>query len=1146
MVKRLDYVKRVDDQDELSEEARLVSHRFLAIANQHTELKPLLQAFISEVQELSRCSAVGIRILDENGDIPYEARAGFSQEFYELESPLSIKSDECMCINVVKGSVDPDLSYFTKFGSFYTNSTTHLLATVSEEEKGKTRNACNVFGYESVLLIPIRDEDRILGLIHLADPKENMIPEVIVEVLEAVAAQLDISIRRLRSEEERHKEFQETNERQKEVLALLESAKAVLTYPDFEKAAEAIYYFCRNLIGATLGYVALKSSDGAQSKSIVLDVGQNSCTVDPGLPTPIRGLCAESYHSGKPLYDNDFAKSKWMGLLPKGHMTLDNILFAPLLFEGQAVGLLSVGNKPGGFSSSDVSVATAFAEIMAIALHQGQITESLKEREEQFRSVTETATEGIITADSRGRIAHWNRAAETIFGYSVEEAIGKPLTMLMPERLSQAHKSRFMQTGSTGKSSKIGKTIELTGLRNDRTEFPLELSLSTWHHKGRVFFTGTLRDITSRKRAEEKIMNLAKFPSENPSPVLRVSRDGAVLFANAASLPLLSDWPAELGELAPISWRRIVKKVLNSGRVEKNIVVELKERIFSFTATPIPDADYVNLYGLDVTEQKKAEQEKEKLFHDLGERVKELNCLYAIAKIAAVPDISLGELCQKTAEIIPPSWQYPEITCARIRIHDQTYETANFEKTKWVQAANIIEYGNTVGTVEVYYLEKRPLAHEGPFLKEERDLIGGIAERLGSVSERWEAYQLSEALNSINSAVNSTLDFDEIMRQVVVKAQKALGCETCGVLLKEDGEWVLRHCHGPTEAKIGSRFPENLALATTLAGQRKNSLLINDARNDESSDSEFMKKLGVRSCLAATLSSLGEVVGLLVCSNHSATYSFNEAQVDFAEKLAAFVSLAIENARLYEAQSKIAGNLQEAVLTMPQALTGIEFGHLYRSAKLDTAQVGGDFYDLFELEDHKIGFLIGDVSGKGIEAARLTSMIKNTIKAYSFQDGCPARVLSMTNQVLCKTFRPAEFATAFLGILDTSSGLLSYCCAGHPPPLLLKRENFHTSPLATGSPAVGVLPELVFCRGEATLEKDDILMAYTDGIIEARRGTEFFGEAKLINLIKDMKPKKASRLPQILFKKVSDFADGQLVDDIAMLAVSLKKNRKLL
>ena len=178
-----------------------VSHRFLEIANRHKEMTPLLNEFVVEVQKFTQCAAVGIRILDEEGNIPYQAYNGFSQRFYESESPLSIKSDQCMCINVVKGVTDPKVPFYTEGGSFYMNGTTRFLATVSEEEKGQTRNVCNQVGYESVALVPIRLGDRILGLIHVADPQETMVPLERVKVLEGAAIQLGVAIQRVRAEE---------------------------------------------------------------------------------------------------------------------------------------------------------------------------------------------------------------------------------------------------------------------------------------------------------------------------------------------------------------------------------------------------------------------------------------------------------------------------------------------------------------------------------------------------------------------------------------------------------------------------------------------------------------------------------------------------------------------------------------------------------------------------------------------------------------------------------------------------------------------------------------------------------------------------------------------------------------------------------
>ena len=178
--------------------------RFLEIANRHTQIDPLLNEFVAEVKSLTGCDSVGIRMLDDEGNLPYEASDGFSQKFYELESPLSTKKDQCMCINVVRGDTDDELPFYTAGGSFYTNGTTRLLATITEAEKGRTRNVCNEFGYESVALVPIRLDNCILGLIHVADRKENMVPLEMVEILEKAAMQAGTAVRRVRTEEQTH------------------------------------------------------------------------------------------------------------------------------------------------------------------------------------------------------------------------------------------------------------------------------------------------------------------------------------------------------------------------------------------------------------------------------------------------------------------------------------------------------------------------------------------------------------------------------------------------------------------------------------------------------------------------------------------------------------------------------------------------------------------------------------------------------------------------------------------------------------------------------------------------------------------------------------------------------------------------------
>lgn len=179
-----------------------MSLRLLQVANTHIEMSPWLRECVVEIKELTGCEAVGIRMLDEQGNIPYQAYEGFSWEFYERESPLSTKSDQCMCINVIKGTTDPALPFYTENGSFYMNGTSRFLATVSEEEKEQTRNVCHEFGYESVGLIPISGRQGILGLIHVADSRENMVPLYLVELMEGVAMQLAVTVGRIRAETE--------------------------------------------------------------------------------------------------------------------------------------------------------------------------------------------------------------------------------------------------------------------------------------------------------------------------------------------------------------------------------------------------------------------------------------------------------------------------------------------------------------------------------------------------------------------------------------------------------------------------------------------------------------------------------------------------------------------------------------------------------------------------------------------------------------------------------------------------------------------------------------------------------------------------------------------------------------------------------
>ena len=257
-----------------------------------------------------------------------------------------------------------------------------------------------------------------------------------------------------------------------ETNALLAASRALLEQREFAQSARSIFDICKQAIGATSGYVALLDRNCTENEVLFLDSGGLPCTVDPSLPMPIRGLRAEAYRTGKVAFDNNFSNSKWMAFLPDGHVRLENVMFAPLMVEGKAAGLLGLANKSGGFNDNDARSAAAFAEFASIGLINSLTLESLKHSEERFRTVVENANDAIVSVDSLGSVVHWNQAAEHIFGYSTQEAVGKPLSLMMPERFREAHEQALGQMVSTFGSRPSRRTVEVAGLKKDGNEFP--------------------------------------------------------------------------------------------------------------------------------------------------------------------------------------------------------------------------------------------------------------------------------------------------------------------------------------------------------------------------------------------------------------------------------------------------------------------------------------------------------------------------------------------------------------------------------------------------------------------------------------------------------------------------------------------------
>jgi PAS domain S-box-containing protein len=163
-----------------------------------------------------------------------------------------------------------------------------------------------------------------------------------------------------------------------------------------------------------------------------------------------------------------------------------------------------------GFESGDDLVTKPFDVREVLARVERQVTVSkvrmaLRESEAKFRSVMESAIDAIISGDADGNIRSWNSAATALFGFTEAEVIGKPIELIIPERFRKSHQEGVQRVSAGGQTHVIGKTVELAAVRKDGTEFPVELSLATWFLDDRRYYTGIIRDIGERKRAEEAL-----------------------------------------------------------------------------------------------------------------------------------------------------------------------------------------------------------------------------------------------------------------------------------------------------------------------------------------------------------------------------------------------------------------------------------------------------------------------------------------------------------------------------------------------------------------------------------------------------------------------------------------------------------------
>ena len=409
---------------------------------------------------------------------------------------------------------------------------------------------------------------------------------------------------------------------------------------------------------------------------------------------------------------------------------------------------------------------------------------------------------------------------------------------------------------------------------------------------------------------------------------------------------------------------------------------------------------------------------------------------------------------------------------------------------------------------------------------------------------------LGRALNVIHVAISSSLDFDDVMRAVVVKAAEATNVELGMISMRERGQWVVRYTSDEELMPPGAQFSAEQAPyhASILATAEPTA--INDTSEDPGVCSEICDEYGMRSILGIPLITGRKILGVLSLISTSRPINFTDADIDFAHKLGLAVSLALDNSRLYEAerQAKLDAEvarrllvedhsmLQRALLPgEPHMTSGYQLATKFIPGTAGT-QVGGDFYDVFQTEDGRTAILIGDVSGKGVEAAAMAAATRSTARAFTYDLGDPAQALNHTNAVIDQSPTYERFATAFLAVLDPKTGRFTYSSAGHPP-AMVRRADGKVELLNRGELPIAVRAGIEYVLYESSLTAGDQLVTYTDGISEARTGETMLDIEGIQDVLEKSHNSSPDETLEALFKAALDVGGGRLDDDAAVVII---------
>lgn len=403
----------------------------------------------------------------------------------------------------------------------------------------------------------------------------------------------------------------------------------------------------------------------------------------------------------------------------------------------------------------------------------------------------------------------------------------------------------------------------------------------------------------------------------------------------------------------------------------------------------------------------------------------------------------------------------------------------------------------------------------------------------------------SELLLEITKKITSTLNFEEVLESIVDSLSQLYSYDAAVIFLVDKRTGTLQHM---ATRGYNKKVLEKMHIKVNegISGQviqTKKGNIISDVSKDPH---YYMVRPETRSQMTAPLFSGDDVIGVLVLESDLPNH-YSQSDLESLTAFASLAAIAIDNAELYkdsltkkhlESELLVASRIQKALLPQrPPNIPGLQI----EATNIPSLIVGGDMYDMYYENKNSLGVAIGDVSGKGAPGAILMAVLYAGFKSLLKEVFQVSEIVARLNNLLEEATTAGYFATFWFGVLDVSKSSLTYCNAGHNPPVLL-RKNKKVEFLEKGGMLLGFLPFQNYVQEKIAINSGDYLILYTDGVTEIRNASgEEFGEKRLASLIKSFYGKAPIEMKDQILKSIEDFSDKQEFDDDITLIIIYKE-----